>query len=456
MGRPTGFKPVGQGAVPRTMRRRPRLRRPNARPFDPGRRNENLAGNLRDTALVVHELGREEVDGSGSHVGTTMMDAGKPSMSFNPVVYDQPNVLRNADLELFRQPVRHIGIESDDDVRAMLLEPGAEDVGFMSEVVFAKQQERHPVFGGDLLLEIEHGTRVRVVRAGIDPLCHRQADTSVSPRMKLCRGLQDAAGHIGAGAVKGGILQAVAEGGGGEARVVELRADILRGLRRDDQSLDATCIQNLDKPLGGDAAPAKKKLLGAIAVLFRPGANIARGDVLICRIVQLILGNVIADDGNDGLRPSQTMIANPRHELGDLRVGSVAKFFDRSLDSSSGGGTNVRRVVEHTRHCHGRHARGGGDRMEADVVWGFWHEGLFLKQAILLKSKAKPFNDGIHSIRALSTVCPLGHIPPRFKARNRKWRRRKGNSPSLVPIILNDRMTRRRRGGARNLLAGSC
>lgn len=296
-------------------------------------------------------------------------------MRLNPVVNHQADVFRDSDVQFLPQPVRDVGVEGDDRVGTMLLEPGAEDVGLLSEVVLGKQQERHPVLGGNLLLEIEHGAGVRVVRAGVDPLGHRQADALVPPCVKFGRRLENAPRHVGAGAVEGGILQAIAEGGGGEARVVELGADILRRLRRDDQPLDPAGIQNLNKPLGSDAALTKKKLLGTIAVLFGAGANISCGDILIRRIVKFVLGDIIADDGDDGFGPAPAVVANARHELGNLGVGAIAKFFDGGLHSPPGGGADMGRVVEHARHRHSRDLGGGRDGLKTYVVRGGGHAG---------------------------------------------------------------------------------
>lgn len=61
--------------------------------------------------LVLHELSSEHVHCGGGDMAPVMVDAGKVSVSLDPVVHDNSDLSREIDPEFFGQPVRNIRVE---------------------------------------------------------------------------------------------------------------------------------------------------------------------------------------------------------------------------------------------------------------------------------------------------------------------------------------------------------
>jgi hypothetical protein len=201
--------------------------------------------------------------------------------------------------------------------------PGAENLPLPRDVIFGKEQQRHAVPCRDLLLVVARRAGVGAVGAGVDPLGHGQPDPPVAARRQLGSGFQDTASHVRAGTVQRRLLQPVAEGGRGEVGVVELGGDIARGLGRDNQSLDSAGFQDLGEPGRVHADATDEELLRPVSVLFGPAANVLGRHILVGRIVEFIVRKIVAHHGDDGGGAALPVAADPLHQPGNLRIGSI-------------------------------------------------------------------------------------------------------------------------------------
>lgn len=81
--------------------------------------------NFGNPVFVVHQLGRDQVDGSGGDVLTAVMNAGEARHRLGPVVHHESDIIRNSKLELTAKPIRNVGIEGNNDIGPMFADPSA-------------------------------------------------------------------------------------------------------------------------------------------------------------------------------------------------------------------------------------------------------------------------------------------------------------------------------------------
>ena len=133
------LRPATKKQTPRVSPRPASL--PDTRAVDPTRWKIHMPGNLRNSPLMLKQLGVNQINRRRCHMLAEVINPGVCTGSFCPVMHHKTDVVRDATSQL-RNPVGYVPIKGDHGIRTIVVKPSPDNAKVAGHVVVRHQQDR--------------------------------------------------------------------------------------------------------------------------------------------------------------------------------------------------------------------------------------------------------------------------------------------------------------------------